>query len=131
MNQINRRRWKRFTVDGAFVVTTRPSFFKIGRPVHTRLGPIKDIGMGGLAVQYMEKKMPDKKISGLAVMMPSEGIMVDPIPFEAVNNFEVTTLPHSNKKVWTLCVSFKKLMPRQKTQLEKFIADYGFEVVGP
>ena len=130
MANVNRRRWKRYTVEGAFVVTTRPSFWKLGKPVHTRVGPVKDIGMGGLAVQYVEKKIEPKKMNRVSVMLPSEGVLVDPIPFEPVNHFEVTTLPHTRKKVWTLCICFKKLMPEQKLQLERFIADYGFEVIG-
>ena len=126
MNGINRRRWKRFTVDGAFVMTARPSLLKLGRTVHEKLGPIKDIGMGGLAVQYIEKKKPGN-VKAMAIMMPSEGIVVEGIGFETVNDFEVATLPHSDKKVRTMCVSFKKLPPRQKLQLERFIDDYGFE----
>lgn len=120
-NKRNQRRWKRFTVaNGAVVIVSRPSFLKLGKPVQVKLGPIKDIGMKGLAVQYVESKKNLDGIKTLSIMVPGKGMVVEDISFKTVADFEVAQLPN-NKAIRTLCVSFDKLLPMQKIKLERFL----------
>lgn len=125
----DRRRWKRFLVDGAYVLVTKPSFFGIRKPAYITLGPIKNIGMKGLAMHYVEKNNKIlSKVDTLSIMFPGEGIIVDNIPFNIVQNFEIADIPGLNGKVRNLCVAFKKILPMQKAQLERFISQHGNEL---
>ncbi len=126
--KMNKRRWKRFTVDGACVLASRPSLMKLGKTVHCRVGPIKDIGMGGMAIQYMDDNKHLEKTKSLSIMLPGQGVIVEDIRFETVNDFETATLPDSRKQIRTACLCFKKLLPKQKMKLERFIDDHGFEI---
>ena len=124
-----RRRWKRFMVDGAYTMVIKPSFLKLGKPSYVTLGPIKNIGMKGLAMHYVEKNNRIlQKVDTLSIMFPGEGIIVDNIPFSIVNDFEVAEMPNNSGKVRNLCISFNKILPMQKVQLERFISKYGNEL---
>lgn len=124
-----RRRWKRFLVDGAYVLVTKPSFFGIRKSAYITLGPIKNIGMKGLAMHYVEKNNKIlRKVDTLSIMFPGEGIIVDKIPFRIVQDFELPDIPGLNDKVRNLCVAFKKVLPMQKAQLERFISQHGNEL---
>ncbi len=125
----DRRRWKRFMVDGAYIMVVKPSWLKLGKKSYVNLGPIKNIGMKGLAMHYVEKnKRILEKTDTLSIMFPGEGIIVDRIPFTVVNDFEVGEMPNNSGKVRNLCVSFQKILPMQKVQLERFISKYGNEL---
>ena len=123
-----RRRWKRFTIDGAIVMVPQSSIWRMGKTVYVKLGPIKNIGMKGLAMHYVGK---NEKLLGkattLSIMFPGEGIIVDKIPFRIVDNFKVAELP-GEKEVRSLCVAFDRLLPMQKMQMEIFIDNYGNEL---
>lgn len=106
----------------------KPSLFNLGKPVMVKLGPIKDIGMQGLAVQYVDQKNLLRNVGELSIVIPDDQIIVDKIKFEAVTDFEVANLPDS-RKIRTLCVHFHKLLPMQKIQLERFIDEYASEMV--
>ena len=124
----NKRRWKRFALkDGALALAVKPSFWRLGRPVHVKLGPIKDIGMKGLAVQYVEKKNLLSNVKELSIMVPGHGIKVERIPFQTVMDFEVGHLSGA-KRIRTLCVSFNQLNPIQKLALERFIDEYAVDL---
>ena len=127
---VNRRRWKRFKVDGAVASVPKPSLIRIriGQGKYLKLGPVKDISMKGLAVQYVESGQPLTQNKALSVMMPGQGIVLQDLPFQTVRDFEVGQLPQSSKSIRTLCVSFKKLLPIQKAKLENFIEQYGIEL---
>jgi len=119
----NKRRWKRFQVpNGAVVTISRPSLLKLGKSVQVTLGPIKDIGMKGLAVQYVETKKLLDNVKSMSIMVPGKGVVVENLRFRTVADFEVAHLSNS-KSIRTLCVSFDKLMPMQKVKLERFIDD--------
>lgn len=127
-----RRRWKRFGVHGAFVMVPKPSLMRLGKPVFVKLGPIKNIGMKGLAMHYVEKNEKLlRRATSLSIAFPGDGIIVDRIPFTVVNDFEVTRLPGVSKtseNVRHLCVYFQRLLPMQKVQLEHFINEYGADI---
>lgn len=125
----DRRQWKRFLVDGAYVLVAKPSFFGIRKTSYITLGPVKNIGMKGLAMHYVEKNSKIlKKVDTLSIMFPGEGVIVDKIPFKIVDDFEIVDLPSVTGKVRNLCVAFKKILPMQKAQLERFISEYGNEL---
>jgi|GEM_PF-1419714 len=123
-----RRNWKRFAVDGAIVVAAKPSLLPVLKPSPVKLGPLKDISMKGLAVHYGEKTGEVlKKVEHLSIMIPGQSTIVDRIPFKVVNRFKVADLP-GGKAVWSLCVSFGRLLPIQKSQIEGFIDNFGDEI---
>lgn len=51
----DRRRWKRFTIEGAIVMIPQTAFWRMGKTSYIKLGPVKNIGMKGLAIHYVEK----------------------------------------------------------------------------
>ena len=125
----DRRRWKRFLVDGAYVLVLKPSLFGLLKPAYITLGPIKNIGMKGLAMHYVEKNSRIlSKVDTLSIMFPGEGIIVDKIPFTIVQDFEIADIPNLSGKVRNLCISFKKILPMQKAQMERFISEHGNEL---
>ncbi|ABW65964.1 hypothetical protein [Desulfosudis oleivorans] len=124
----DRRRWKRFTIEGAIVMIPQTAFWRMGKTSYIKLGPVKNISMKGLAIHYVEK---NQKLLGkaatLSIMFPGEGIIVDKIPFRIVGNVKVADLP-DDKEVRNLCVAFERLLPMQKMQMEMFIDTYGNEL---
>ena len=86
----DRRRWKRFTIDGAIVMVPQTSIWRLGKTAYVKLGPIKNIGMKGLAMHYVEKNEKLlSKATTISIMFPGEGIIVDKIPFRIVGNARV------------------------------------------
>lgn len=124
-----RRNWKRFAIEGAVVMVVKPPVLSFLKPAYFTLGPVKDIGMKGLAIHYVDKneEPPFKKSSYLSIMLPGGRIVVDKVPFKIVNTFKVAELP-GGKEVWNLCVSFEKLLPMHRIQIETFIDEYGNEL---
>ncbi len=130
-NNAGQRRWKRYVLnDCAFVMVVKPPRLKLGKPVMVKLGPIKDIGMRGLAVQYIDHKNILRNVEELSIALPDGRIMVDRIRFRPVTDFPVAKLP-DDREIRTLCVSFTRLLPLQKIQLERFIDEYASESTEP
>jgi hypothetical protein len=125
---VRRRKWKRLKIKGGGLVLIKKNrLLEIGKPKLMELGPIVNISMGGLAVQYVEnnKRAVDSEV--LAISQPPEGIKVEPIPFRIVTDHEVTRLP-GGKAVRTSHVQFGKLTDYQSFQLESFIRKYSTDV---
>ena len=124
-----RRNWKRFSIDGAMAMLIKPALMTFLKPTYVKLGPVKDIGMKGLALHYVDRNgdLNFKKSPYLSIMLPGEGLVVERVPFRVVNTYKVADLP-GGKEVWNLCVSFEKLLPMQRMQIEAFIDDYGNEI---
>lgn len=106
----------------------RPSLFKLGKPARVKLGPIKDIGMRGLAVQYIDRKNILRDVEELAIALADGSVVVDKIKFRVVMDFEVADLPKTGA-IHTLCVHFTNLVPAQKVRLERFIDENASEIV--
>lgn len=125
-----RRNWKRFSIDGAFALVMKPSRLSFLKPAYFKLGPVKDIGMKGLAIHYVEKVTAEPKFKNapyLSIVLPDGTVIVDKIPFKIVNTVKVADLP-GDKEIWNLCVMFQKLLPMQRVQIEQFIDQYGSEL---
>ena len=127
-NNRGKRLWKRYALKcGAVVMIHRPSLLKLGKPVMVKLGPIKDISMRGLAVQYVDHKNLMRDVEEISIALADGRVMVDKLRFRPVIDFEVVELPKTGK-IRNLCVNFTNLMPMQKIQLERFINEYACEI---
>lgn len=100
---------------------------KLGKTVMVKLGPIKDISMRGLAVQYVDHKNILRDVEEIAIALPDGTIMVDKIKFRPIRDFEVGEMPRMGT-IRTLCVNFHNLLPAQKVHLERFLEDYACEM---
>lgn len=109
-------------------LAVKPPTMMKRKPSHIKLGPIKDIGMKGLAVQYVDSKNLLRKVKTLSIMVPGKGVLVADIPFKVITDFEVAELP-GEKKIKTLCVAFQNMSPVQKAKLENFIDAYADQIV--
>lgn len=125
----SKRVWKRYTVRcGATVIAVKgPSLLK-KKATPVKLGVIKDIGLKGLAVQYIANKNILNKVKSLSIMVPGKGFVVEDIPFTVVNCFDVAELPNG-KTIKTLCVAFQNMSLQQKIKLESFIDEYGAPLI--
>lgn len=125
----SRRVWKRYTVRcGAMVMAVKgPSLLK-KKATSVKLGAIKDIGLKGLAIQYIANRDILNKVKHLSIMVPGKGTVIKNIPFTVVNCFDAAELP-DGKKIKTLCVAFQNMSHQQKVQLENFIDEYGVPLV--
>ena len=101
----------------------------IGKPSFVELGPIVDISMGGLAIQYVENKNRTVESDELAIALPSDGIKVEPIPFRIISDVEVATMP-GGKTIRNRCVEFGKLSDYQSYQLKTFIQNHTVHTQG-
>jgi len=121
---VRRRKWKRFKVkSGGLVLVQKTRWIEIGKPKLVTLGPVVNISMGGLSVQYIENKRREVDSEVLAISQPPEGVRVEPIRFRTVSDLEVTRMP-DGKKIRTRHVAFGKLTDYQSFQLESFIRSH-------
>lgn len=118
---MSRRKWKRFRMtSGATVMLHKPSIIGFGKPVYIELGPIVDISMGGLSVQYINSKKRQTECFELSLSLSNDGIELEELPFEIVADFKVAELP-DGREVRKRCVEFGKLDSYKSFQLETFI----------
>ncbi len=75
MQITRRRKWKRYKIKGgAIVLLHKPRLMDIGKPKTVELGPVIDISMGGLAVQFVESKNRLQDSETISISIPSTGI---------------------------------------------------------
>ncbi len=123
-----KRLWKRYALkQGAFVMIYRSSKMKLGKPVMVKLGPIKDISMRGLAVQYVDHKNILRDIDEIAIALSDGTVVLDKIKFRPIRDFEVGRMPRLGT-IRTLCINFHNLLPAQKVHLERFIDEHACEM---
>jgi len=125
---VRRRKWKRFKVKGSGIVLLRKTrLLEFGKPKLVEFGPIVDISMGGLAVQYMEDKNRTFDSDELAISATVDDVKVDPIPFKTISDKEVSHIP-GGKAIRNRCVEFGKLNTYQAYQLESYIQENTAEI---
>lgn len=112
---------------GATVLIRKPRVIEFGKPMLIELGPLIDISMGGLQVQYVENKQRLSESRELAISIPEKGIVVEPIPFKMVMDAALTQMP-GGKTIKKRCVEFGQLTDYQKYQLQSFIKNYTTEI---
>ena len=101
----------------------KPKLIDIGKPRLVELGPVIDISMGGLSVQYIETKKRTIDSDVLSISVPDAGVKLENISFEVVSDNVKAALP-DERKIRMRCVKFGKMSPYQTFQLETFIKKY-------
>lgn len=126
---IRRRKWKRFRINGsAIVLLHKPSLLGLGKPTFIEMGPIIDISLGGLAVQYVDSKKRQTECFELAISLPDKGMVLEGIPFEIILDREIATLPDA-RKIRKRCVEFGELNSYQSLKLEAFIKKHTTKII--
>ena len=119
-----RRKWKRFTIQsGALVILQKPRVMGFLGQARVKFGPIVNISMGGLAVQYIENKPRTKKYKELSILIPGNKPILDRISFEVIADFSIAELP-DGKKIRNRCVKFNQMTSYHTFQLDDFIREY-------
>ena len=108
-----RRRHERFRVQRGIYAAVGPSF--------NQVGPLIDIGMGGLSFYYTAR---EKQPSGLSldIIFTDSSFRLDYIPFKSVSDSEMTDPeypgPASKRRT---SVEFGELTPYQQLLLSHFV----------
>ena len=129
MQITRRRKWKRYKIKGgAIVMIHKTRLLDIGTPKLIELGPVIDISMGGLAVQYVESKRRQQESEIISVAIPSIGVTLPELQYRVVIEKAIAALPNG-KQIFNRCVEFINLTSIQKLQLEAFIYRHTFHSI--
>jgi len=124
-----RRKWKRFKIKGgAIVLLHKARLLDIGKPKLIELGPVIDISMGGLAVQFVESKNRLHESETISISIPSIGVTLPDLQCKVIFEKVLTTLPNG-KKIYNRSVEFVNLTKIQNLQLESFIRKHTFHTI--
>jgi len=124
-----RRKWKRFKIkSGAIVLLHKTRLLDVGKPKLIELGPVIDISMGGLAVQFVESKNRLHAAETISISIPSIGVTLPDLQCRVIFEKVLTTLP-DGKKIYNRCVEFVNLTKIQNLQLESFIRKHTFHKI--
>jgi len=88
-----------------------------------KFGPIVNISMGGLAVQYIENKTRMKKYKKLSIAVPGDNPILDQIQYEIIADYKIADLP-DGKKIRNQCLKFRQMTSYHTFQLDDFIREY-------
>ena len=123
--QVRRRKWKRFETVGGAVLLLNKTYLKGFLGIkRIEMGPIVNISMGGLAVQYVENKKRTAKYRELSIYIPADGIVIDRVPYEVIDDCEVARMP-DEKAIRKQRVKFGALTTFHSVQLEQLINNHG------
>lgn len=129
MQITRRRKWKRYKIKGGAIVLLHKSrLIEIGKPKLIELGPVIDISMGGLAVQYIESKNRKQEFETLSISIPSLKVTLADLQCRIVSEKVVGSLP-DGKQIYNRCVEFLNLTSVQNLQLESFIRKHTFHTI--
>lgn len=124
-----RRKWKRYKIKGgAIVLLQKPRLMDIGKPKMIELGPVIDISMGGLAVQFVESKSRRQESQTISISIPSTGVTLPNLQCEIISEKVITALPNG-KQIYNRCLEFLNLTSVQNLQLESFIRKHTFHKI--
>jgi hypothetical protein len=101
---------------------------EIGDPKLIELGPVIDISMGGLAVQYVESKSRRQESEIISVTIPSIGVTLPELQYRVVIEKVIASLPNG-KQIFNRCVEFINMTSIKKLQLESFIYRHTFDSI--
>jgi hypothetical protein len=108
-----RRKHERFKVDEGIYAAVGPGF--------NQVGPIIDVGMGGLSFYYTAREQQPGGLS-LDIIFTTGAFRLDYIPFKSVSDLEITDPgspgPASKRRT---SVQFGKLTPYQELLLTHFV----------
>lgn len=108
-----RRRYKRFVVQGGTIGVIRERYPKMGQ--------LMDIGLGGLSFRYFNggtdaDAFPRR--SELSIRFDRSGFHMENIPFRTVGDYEVKPVFLEMRQ---RCIAFGDLAPHQLVDLEYFV----------
>lgn len=125
-NSGRRRKHQRFSVRGsALVILQRPPVIGFGKPRLVELGPVIDIGLGGVGVQYLEHKKRVLDADLLTIAAAGDAFRIENLPFRVVADNVLATLP-GGRNIHRCCIEFIQLPAYQRFQLERFIKGYTY-----
>jgi len=129
MQITRRRKWKRYKIKGgAIVLLHKPRLMDIGKPKTVELGPVIDISMGGLAVQFVESKNRLQDSETISISIPSTGISLGNLQCTTISEKIIASLPNG-KQIYNRCLEFRNLTSVQGLQLESFIRKHTFHSI--
>jgi len=113
--ETDRRKFKR--------LLPRDLTYAVFRPHFSNLGKVKDISLGGLALEYVLNKTKNKGSSEIDIFLTDDSLYLPRIPSKIIYDREIDEEYRSVKK--KRCgLQFGDLTPTKKSQLEYFIQKY-------
>ena len=105
--------------------TTREDAFAVLNANDSKIGQIKDISMGGLAIHYIANGTKSRASSFLDILLADNGFYLEKVPFKSISDFEIPNeFAFSSLKMKRHGVKFGQLTQRQVSQLEDFLRNY-------
>jgi hypothetical protein len=126
MRTVNRRKWKRFKSKPPLVLSVQKAdggLLGVIKSKVARWGPIEDLSMGGLCVQYIAKRIELRDYDELSLQVGLDGRKVTGIAYKISYDLKVQELP-SGIVIRKAGLRFENLNQGKKTELERFIDDY-------
>jgi hypothetical protein len=121
--RVERRKNKRFQVhSGAFVIL---------RPSDTCVGRIIDIGIDGLAFEYVDGEKPPGRPDELEIFVSNSVFRLKNLPCQSIYDLTIYESPLSSLNKKRCGVQFGKLTSRQKAKLSYFIEHHTAGAVSP
>lgn len=103
----------------------REDAFAVLNANDSKIGQIKDISMGGLAIHYIANGTKSIDSSFLDILLADNGFYMEKIPFESVSDFEIPNeFAFSSLRMNRHGVKFGQLTRHQLSQLEDFLRNY-------
>jgi len=119
MNQVpvERRQQPRYKVaEGVFAALVNHS---------SKLGQIRDISKIGLGFRYIDHGEEPGETTELKIVIGSEGVYLDKLPFRKVSDFEIKNeYSFSSLKMRQIGLQFGELTKHQTSRLEHFIRNH-------
>jgi len=110
---VEQRKYRRFRVHSGAFVTLSPS--------DTCVGQIIDIGMDGLAFEYVDGEEPPSRPNELEIFVTGSNFHLKGLPCQSIYDLTIYKNPLSAWSKQRCGVQFGKLTPHQKAQLAYFI----------
>ncbi len=111
--RVERRKYKRFQVHSGAYASLRPSVTYVGR--------IIDIGLDGLAFEYVDGEEPSGRPNELEIFVTDSDLHLKGLPCQKIYNLTIYESPFSALSRQRCGVQFGKLTLHQKAQLAYFI----------
>ena len=119
-----RRQYNRYKIKGsAIAVFGRPRLFMRRKYRHVKIGPIVDIGMGGICIEYVRKGKLDPRLNEMFIMVPGHNFQADNIPFAIVSE-SVVENHNTRQNMMRLNTQFCTLNQDHIFNLKKFISKF-------
>lgn len=112
----------------AFVIFESPRLYHFGKPRIITIGPVSDISLQGLSVEYYPHKDHEKNFQELSILVPGQGMVVYRIPFQKVSD-TVVSKEKKQSPVMRRGMRFGEVNEFHSNQLETFLAAYTRGVV--